>query len=126
MNDKIRELLIRITALEDEIEDLLRKQQEQVLVYLQDGRYRIRDELDQAHRLLRQGIWRWLLDSRPRNLISAPIIYGMIIPFIIMDLFLTCYQWICFPLYRIGRDFHARLAAIRNNLNTTAGILKKT
>jgi hypothetical protein len=25
-----------------------------------------------------------------------------------------------------GRDFHARLAAIRNNLNTTAGILKKT
>jgi len=103
MNDKIRELLIQITTLEDEIEEVLRKQQEQVVVYLKDGRVRIREELNQAHDLLKQGVWRWMLDSRPRNLISAPFIYGMIIPFIIMDLCLTTYQWLCFPLYRIGR-----------------------
>ena len=103
MNDKIRELLIQITALEDEIEEVLRKQQEQVVVYLKDGRIRIREELNQAHDALKQNVWRWMLDSRPRNLISAPFIYGMIIPFIIMDLCLTIYQWICFPLYRIGR-----------------------
>ena len=103
MNDKIRDLLIQITALEDEMEELLHKQQEQVLVYLKDGRYRIREELDEAHRKLKQGIWRWMLDSRPRNLASAPFIYGMIVPFVFMDLSLTCYQWICFPLYRIGR-----------------------
>jgi len=103
MNDKIRELLIQITALEDEIEEVLSKQQEQVVVYLKDGRVRIREELIQAHEALKQGIWRWILDSRPRNLISAPFIYAMIIPFIIMDLSLTSYQFICFPLYRIGR-----------------------
>ena len=90
MSDKIRDLLIQITALEDEMEELLHKQQEQVLVYLKDGRYRIREELDEAHRKLKQGIWRWMLDSRPRNLASAPFIYGMIVPFVFMDLSLTC------------------------------------
>lgn len=103
MNDKIRELLIQITTLEDEIEAILHKQREQVLVRFKDGKFRIREELEQAHRSLKQNLWRWMLDSRPRNLISAPFIYAMIIPFVIMDLCLTSYQWICFPLYRIGR-----------------------
>jgi len=103
MNDKIRELLIQITSLEDEIEDILRQQEEQVLIHLKDGRIRIREELEDAHRLLKQGLTRWILDSRPRNLVSAPFIYAMIIPFIFMDLCLSVYQLICFPLYRIGR-----------------------
>lgn len=103
MNEKIRELLIQITGLEDEIEELLRRQRQQVLIYLKDGSYRIREELDQAHRRLKQETWRWILDSKPRNLITAPIIYGMVLPFVILDLCLTAYQWICFPLYGIGR-----------------------
>lgn len=103
MNDKIREILIQITDLEDEIETILHRQREQVLVHFKDGKVRIREELEQVHQSLKQNIWRWMLDSRPRNLISAPFIYAMIIPFVIMDLCLTLYQWICFPLYRIGR-----------------------
>ena len=103
MNDKIRELLIQISDLEDEIEDILHTQREQVLVHLKDGKIRIREELELAHQSLKQNLWRWMLDSRPRNLVSAPFIYAMIIPFSIMDLCLTLYQWICFPLYRIRR-----------------------
>ena len=95
--------MIQITTLEDEIEAILHAQREQVLVYFKDGKFRIREELEQVHRSLKQNLWRWVLDSRPRNLVSAPVIYAMIIPFIIMDLSLTLYQWTCFPLYRIGR-----------------------
>lgn len=35
--------------------------------------------------------------------ITAPAIYGLIIPVILTDIFATIYQWICFPAYKIPR-----------------------
>ncbi len=102
MNEKIRELLIRISSLEDEVEVLLREQQNQALHYLEDGKIRIKREVDEAHKLLKKGVIRWLIDSRPRNIVSAPFIYTMIIPFVFLDFCLSIYQWICFPLCKIG------------------------
>ena len=54
-----------------------------------------------AHRRLRVGIFRWLRDSSLRNVVSAPFIYAMIVPFVMLDLGISAYQAICFPLYRI-------------------------
>ncbi len=39
--------------------------------------------------------------SRPINLITGPIIYSMIIPLLILDAFVSFYQWTCFPIYGI-------------------------
>ncbi|MFQ5658933.1 MAG: hypothetical protein ACE5GZ_00795 [Gammaproteobacteria bacterium] len=103
MNEKIRELLAQITALEDEIEEVLLTQQEQFLYHLKDGRIRFKQGIEEAHRELKKGLLRWALDSRPRNMLSAPFIYAMIVPFALLDLCLTLYQWLCFPLYRIGK-----------------------
>ncbi len=103
MNEHIRGLLAQITALEDEIEEALREQQERILIHVKDGRIRFKEEIEQAHRQLKVGIIRWFLGSRPRNLLSAPFIYSMIIPFLFLDVCLSLYQWICFPLYRIGK-----------------------
>jgi len=36
-----------------------------------------------------------------RNLLSAPVIYGMVVPFLLFDLSLEVYHRICFFLYRI-------------------------
>jgi len=44
-----------------------------------------------------------LRESKPRNIISAPFIYAMIIPFLFVDLSISIYQLICFSLYRIGK-----------------------
>lgn len=103
MNERIREILAQITSLEDEIEEILKTRQEHILYHLKDGRIRFKQEIEETHKKLRQGVLRWLLDSRPRNLLSAPFIYAMIIPLVFMDVSLSIYQWICFPLYRIGR-----------------------
>ena len=32
---------------------------------------------------------------------SAPIIYSVALPFLLLDLWVTLYQWICFPIYGI-------------------------
>jgi len=38
-----------------------------------------------------------------RFLLSTPVIYGMLIPLILIDLAASCYQHICFRIYRIAR-----------------------
>ncbi len=55
------------------------------------------------HRALRIGLLRWLATSRPQNWLSAPFIYAVIVPFVLLDVFVTLYQWVCFPLYRIPK-----------------------
>jgi hypothetical protein len=59
--------------------------------------------INTAHRKLRMGLGRWLLRSRLRNVLTIPVIYGMIAPLALLDLSITLYQAICFPLYGIGK-----------------------
>jgi len=103
MHERIRILLAQIKAKEDEIEDILRERQEKVLFRLKDGKLRFSEDVVTAQKKFKMGVLRWLLDSRPRILLSAPIIYGMIVPFVIFDLSVSLYQFICFPLYRINK-----------------------
>jgi hypothetical protein len=38
-----------------------------------------------------------------RNLLTTPIIYSLGLPFLLLDLWVTAYQWVCFPVYGIAR-----------------------
>jgi hypothetical protein len=33
--------------------------------------------------------------------LTTPIIYSLLLPFVLLDVWVTLYQWICFPIYRI-------------------------
>lgn len=44
-----------------------------------------------------------LLGNRPLNLITGPIIYSMIIPLLIFDIFISFYHSTCFSVYRIKK-----------------------
>ncbi|TDP74923.1 hypothetical protein [Roseateles toxinivorans] len=57
----------------------------------------------EAHIKLRTGLFRWLVTNRPLNLITGPLIYGMVIPLLMLDLCVTFYQWACFPIYGINK-----------------------
>jgi hypothetical protein len=37
------------------------------------------------------------------HIITAPVIYCLIVPFAVLDLFVTMYQLICFPVYKIEK-----------------------
>ena len=41
--------------------------------------------------------------SRPINLITGPLIYSVIFPLVLLDVFVWVYQYICFPVYKIQR-----------------------
>jgi len=47
------------------------------------------------------GLWALVKRSRPINLITGPIIYSVIVPLLLLDAFVSIYQLICFPIYKV-------------------------
>ncbi|HQN64695.1 MAG TPA: hypothetical protein PLR90_03510 [Methylophilus sp.] len=103
MNDRIRELLSEINRLEDELRTTLDQQQSNILFHMNGKKVEFEQSIKQAHRKLRRNFFRWLVTYRPQNLITGPIIYSMIIPLVITDVFVSFYQLTCFPIYGIKK-----------------------
>ncbi len=103
MNEKIRHILDQITALEDELRESLHEQEHTLFYQIKGKRVEFERAARDAHRQLKVGLFRWFLAVRPQNLITAPVIYGMIIPLVLLDLCITFYQATCFPIYGIAK-----------------------
>lgn len=103
MNDHIRSLLAQMTALEDEMAAALQAQQHKMFFQIDGKRIEFEQSVKQAHRRLKSGFFHWLVAYRPQNLITGPVIYGMAIPLLLLDLCITIYQASCFPIYGIRK-----------------------
>ncbi len=101
MNDHIRSLLNQITALENDLQTALQEQQTSMFFQIKGKRIEFEGSIRQAHLRLKKGFFRWLVTNRPQNLITGPVIYLMIVPLLILDLCVSFYQAVCFPIYKI-------------------------
>lgn len=101
MNPRIQELLERIVRIEDELEAELQRRRAELHADFEQRRVRFEAEVLSQQRRFKTGLLRYLRESELRNVVSAPIIYAMFVPMLLLDLFVTAYQWCCFPLYRI-------------------------
>jgi hypothetical protein len=90
MPSQIDDLVSRIAALEHELEDRI-----------QAGRQRFDHDLHEAQRLWRQSIPRFLSQSELPSILTAPVIYSLIVPIMILDGWVSAYQAICFRAYGI-------------------------
>jgi hypothetical protein len=102
MNDRIQQLLSQITALEDDLRMALNEQQSTMFFQIKGKRVEFEQSIKEAHLKLKKSFFSWLSD-RPQNLITGPIIYAMIIPLVVTDIFITFYQLTCFPIYGIKK-----------------------
>ena len=103
MNDRIQQLLDQITVLEDELRTALSEQPSSMFFQIKGKRVEFEQSIKETHRRLKMNFFRWLVTYRPQNLITGPIIYSMIIPLAITDIFITFYQLTCFPIYGIKK-----------------------
>lgn len=55
------------------------------------------------HRLFKKPLWAYLRGVHPLVILTSPIIYLCAIPFFALDLAVTVYQAICFPVYGIAK-----------------------
>jgi hypothetical protein len=101
MPPQIDELIRRIKELEEELETEFKQKREEFQFNIEKKRVRFAEEVARQQKRLKTGLFHYLLQSRPLNIITAPIIYFGFIPFGILDLFLSAYQLSCFPIYGI-------------------------
>ena len=98
---RVTGLVKEIKRLEAELERAIDTREEQLFDRLDGSRVHFEAALTQAQSKLKQGVLQWLKESELRNILSAPIIYAMIVPFVLLDIAISIYQLACFPLYRI-------------------------
>jgi hypothetical protein len=103
MNDRIQKLLDQITTLEDDLRIALGEQQTSMFFQIKGKRVEFEQSVKETHQRLKRNFFRWLVTDRPQNLITGPIIYSMIIPLLVTDLFVSFYQFTCFPIYGIKK-----------------------
>jgi hypothetical protein len=103
MNERVNHLLSQMAAIEEELLVALHEQETSVLFQIRGKRVEFEHSVREAHGRLKTGFIHWLVTYRPQNLITGPIIYGMIVPLAILDLFVSFYQATCFPIYGVPK-----------------------
>ncbi len=103
MNDTVRNLLDQISALEDKLRIALQEREGQLRYTIEGKRVAFEQSVREAHAQLKMGALRWIISVRPQNYLTAPIIYGMIVPLVFADLCVSFYQATCFPVYKITK-----------------------
>jgi hypothetical protein len=82
---------------------------------LRNGKVWFSKEMKREHRRLKTSLVRYVLHSRILAILTAPFIYAVIIPFVLLDLFVSVYQAVCFPVYGIPKARRRDYIAIDRN-----------
>jgi hypothetical protein len=67
------------------------------------GRQRFSPETLKEHRRFKTSLWRHIRDTQFLVVLSVPLIYLCVVPFLLLDLSVAIYQFICFPIYGIPK-----------------------
>ena len=107
MTDTVREEIAQlagsIRALERQLELALAKRRIELNYKMQEGVVQFEHAVIAKHRLLKARLWSYVFGARPALTLTAPVIYSLIIPLMLLDLFAALYQAVCFPVYGLPR-----------------------
>lgn len=104
MNDShIADLIEKIRRLETEVEAEVTRKRAGLRYGLERGKVIFEEEVARRHRELQKGLGRYLFDAHPLSILSAPVIYSLIVPVVLLDLWASLYQAVCFPVYGIPK-----------------------
>ena len=103
MDTRIGEIVERMKALQHELETELDKRREEFRYQLEDRKVRFEQEILVQQRRFKENLIKYVITAKPKHLLTAPFIYVVFFPMLLLDLFATLYQWVCFPIYGIPR-----------------------
>ena len=103
MTDRSAEILDKIVAMEAEIEQRLEAQRKLFRYTIERKRVIFEAAARAQHIKLRTGIVRFLLNSGGLQLVAAVVIYLLIFPMMLLDLAVSIFQFVCFPIYGIAK-----------------------
>ena len=91
--------------MEAELDTAIAEQESRVRYRIEGKRVVFESAIREAHRKLKpkMNFLVWFFTVRPKNFLTMPVIYGMLVPLALLDLCISFYQLTCFPIYGIAR-----------------------
>jgi hypothetical protein len=96
-------LTAKLRSVEAEIETELAKRREQLRFRIESGRVVFEQDVERLHRAIKVRSTRYFIDANPWIVLTAPVIYSLLVPIVLVDLWVMAYQAICFPAYKIPK-----------------------
>jgi len=103
MNPKISELLARIQQMELEIEQEMQRRRAELQADFEEKRVKFEYEVLEQQRRFKTGVIKYMLSADLLSILTAPVIYSVLVPMLLFDLSVTVYQHVCFRAYGIPR-----------------------
>jgi hypothetical protein len=103
MNNRLNEILEEIRELEKAVQTEMRRREEELRYRISEGKVIFEREILELHKRLASSLLFYIIKAPLLTILSAPVIYALIIPTVLMDIGLWVYQAICFPVYGIPR-----------------------
>jgi hypothetical protein len=99
----IEVLLEKIKLLEIELIEELQKQQQEFSYQIHKRQVHFAENVILKHKQYAQKLINYLLDAPLKHILSVPFIWMCLIPALLMDIIVTLYQCVCFPIYSIPK-----------------------
>jgi hypothetical protein len=103
LTTQLDELMEKLRSVEAEIEAELAKRREELRFHLENRRIVFEKEVLRMHREIRTRLSRYIIDANPLTILTAPVIYSLIVPIVLLDVAVMIYPAICFPVYGIAK-----------------------
>ncbi|PLX51212.1 MAG: hypothetical protein C0613_01015 [Desulfobulbaceae bacterium] len=103
MHDRLTELLNSIRRLEQELRDEFAKKQQEYFYEIRNKKVYFKEEIRRQNRNLIKKTRYYLKDASLLNILTAPLIWSCLLPALFLDLMVTIYHAICFPVYGIPK-----------------------
>jgi hypothetical protein len=93
---------------------------------LRNGKIWFCEEIKKEHRRRKTSLYHYVVHSRVLAIVTAPFIYACIVSFALLDLSVSIYQAVCFPVYGVPKARRRDYMAIERNklryLNALEGL----
>ncbi|HYQ70837.1 MAG TPA: hypothetical protein VET88_02795 [Gammaproteobacteria bacterium] len=108
MNTDISGLLEEMRGIQEQLERRFDSARETFRYSVENGRVLISREVRELQRRYLTGSLRYLLDASLTSVLTAPVVYSMLLPLLIVDLGFSLYQQVCFRAYGVPRVVRRR------------------
>jgi hypothetical protein len=103
MTDQVLHLINKIGALEAELAAEFTKHGNDFRFSSENGRLNFEPEMLRLHNEQKTSLSRYVLNARPLAVLSSPLVYGLILPLVLLDISVSVFQTVCFPAYGIQK-----------------------
>ncbi len=99
MSNQINNIIEKIGELQDELEQAFEARKKEFGFKIEKHRIKFEKNEIKAQKRFKTLLFTYVFSARFLVALTAPVIYSLIIPFLLLDLFVSLYQLICFPVY---------------------------